>query len=515
MSDNQNWNKMGEEIKDALSEALRSGDFANLNELVSQSVVSTLNEVGKHIPFVDNSCGGSHSAQNSYNGQRGCAGPDSPGSQRGAAGQGPGAYSGSWTEPDPQTEAENWQRQIRDRIERERQRQQQNWQRHLQRTKAQEQKRQRQQQRRQPQPQGRQVPVQSQAAGALSLREFKRVGSVSNVLYQVFGGIGLGTTLLVSFVLLMMWTAGLETSGAGWLINFIFQLGFLYMIRMGVLQRKRLQRAERYIRICGPNKFITIENLASGTGKKVRGVLKDLRKMLAVGMFPEGHLDEHKTCFMLNDEVYRQYQDAEKGRLVREAQQRRALQAPGESGLSEKTADPDSSARQEASGGQGGSGGANISPEMERELNTMVAEGMECVRRLRELNDQIPGQVISDKLFRLENLLKDIFDSVREHPEQMHRMHKLMDYYLPTTLKLVEAYEEFDKVNAPGEDILKAKAEIENTLDTINQAFTELLNNLFQDAVLDATTDAQVLKTMLAREGLMREMDFQTDTGKA
>ena len=53
MSNNQNWNKMGEDIKDALSEALRSGDFTNLNDLVSQSVVNTLNEVGKHIPFVE------------------------------------------------------------------------------------------------------------------------------------------------------------------------------------------------------------------------------------------------------------------------------------------------------------------------------------------------------------------------------------------------------------------------------------------------------------------------------
>ena len=87
-------------------------------------------------------------------------------------------------------------------------------------------------------------------------------------------------------------------------------------------------------------------------------------------------------------------------------------------------------------------------------------------------------------------------------------MHKLMNYYLPTTLKLVEAYENFDRISSPGSEILKAKAEIENTLDTINQAFTELLNNLFQDTVFDITTDAQVLKTMLAREGLMREMEL-------
>ena len=138
----------------------------------------------------------------------------------------------------------------------------------------------------------------------------------------------------------------------------------------------------------------------------------------------------------------------------------------------------------------------------------MIAEGAECIHKLRYLNDQIPGEIISHKLSRLENLLKEIFDNLKDHPDQMHRMHKLMDYYLPTTLKLVEAYADFDKVSVPGEEITAAKAEIENTLDTINRAFTELLNNLFQDAVLDATTDAQVLKTMLAREGLTNEMDI-------
>ena len=107
--------------------------------------------------------------------------------------------------------------------------------------------------------------------------------------------------------------------------------------------------------------------------------------------------------------------------------------------------------------------------------------------------------------------MKDIFDSVRTHPEQMPRMHKLMSYYLPTTLKLVESYEEFNRISSPGPDIVKAKAEIENTLDTINEAFRELLNTLFQNAVFDATTDAQVLKSMLAREGLMREKAFATN----
>ena len=84
-------------------------------------------------------------------------------------------------------------------------------------------------------------------------------------------------------------------------------------------------------------------------------------------------------------------------------------------------------------------------------------------------------------------------------------MRRFMEYYLPTTLKLVEAYSEFDKVSEPGEDILQAKEQIENTLDTINDAFSELLNNLFQDRVFDVTTDAQVLQTMLSRDGLVKD----------
>jgi 5-bromo-4-chloroindolyl phosphate hydrolysis protein len=77
-------------------------------------------------------------------------------------------------------------------------------------------------------------------------------------------------------------------------------------------------------------------------------------------------------------------------------------------------------------------------------------------------------------------------------------------------LKLVEAYAEYDKVSAPGPEILQAKSEIENTLDTINDAFTQLLNNLFQDSVWDVTSDAKVLTTMLTQEGLTQEAALKT-----
>lgn len=430
MSNNQNWSATGEQLKDALTEALQSGDFKHLNNLVSQTVTSAVNEVGKHVSI--HSDGIQWKTQNSNE-----------------------SVSNTHASPPPNVPV--WQQRAQER--------------------------ERQNQLRQQQTQLRRVHS--------PLIKIKRVGNVSNVLYQVFGGIGLGITGLVTFFRFFALLGG-DTTLGGWIANLIFLLGFYGMIRVGISQRRRLKRAERYLQLCDYRVYGEIENLARGTGKSQNYVIKDLQKMLALGIFPEGHLDEQKTCFMLNDVVYRQYLEAENGRRIREEESRKALEQKNTTQESVTQATP------------------QVSGEQESELQTMITEGSEYIRKLRDLNDRIPGEVISAKLFCLENLLKDIFDSVREHPEQMHRMHKLMNYYLPTTLKLVEAYEEFDRVSSPSEEILKAKAEIENTLDTINQAFRELLNTLFQDAVFDATTDAQVLKTMLAKEGLTRELEFAT-----
>lgn len=436
MSDNQNWSSMGEQIKGALSDALQSGNFNNLNDLVTQAVTNSLKDAGINIARNTTPPPGRQSDKSQES------------QQRKTAERQQDRTTGSYSDKTQERQFEN---------------------RYSQR----------------PQP-TKQTPQRRQMN--LLPAKFNKTGNVSNVLYQVFGGIGLGVTGIAALMHLFLFSTGV-TNPAGWIINFVFLIIFFVMVRLGIGQRKRLKRAARYMKLCGAKMYGEIEDLARDTGKSIRYVIKDLQKMLSLGMFPEGHLDEQKTCFMLNDTVYGQYLEAENSRRLREAQERKAL----EQKQPEKETD-------------------NSSPmpkEQETELNTMIEEGMECVRKLRELNDQIPGEVISAKLSRLEGLLKDIFESLKEHPEQMHRMHKLMDYYLPTTLKLVEAYADFDRINTPGEEIVSAKAEIENTLDTINQAFTELLNNLFQDAVFDATTDAQVLKTMLAREGLTKEMKLK------
>lgn len=324
--------------------------------------------------------------------------------------------------------------------------------------------------------------------------KLKKVGGVSSVLFQVFGGIG-----TVVFGLLFLISA-LTNIGDGRYWDVTAVMGVLLafcgtLVCLGMRKRSRLKRAERYIQVMQGKAYINISDLALLTNKSETYVRKDLRKMIETGIFPEGHLDMQEACLIIGDVAYREYLRMEKSRMAVQAEleeQKRlvALNAQKEAeGVSTEKA-------------------RNTHDEENAELNAMIREGNECIKQLRNLNDAIEGEGISAKLFHLENLLKEIFEQVEEHPEQMPEMHKFMEYYLPTTLKLVTAYEEFDRVSVPGEDILASKKEIEKTLDTINMAFEELLNKLFRSRVYDVTTDAQVLKTMLAREGLTKEAVF-------
>ena len=453
-------NHLGEKFKETIAEAMKTGDFRALNTLVTDTVTDALREADFQANLSREA-----TEKKVWNSQRN--------------------WQDKKREEEKSKEQIQTEREERERQREEHRRQNEEWHRQRkEREKQWEEQRKAQAERNRARNQaGVGTPRKATASEMTSLVKMEKKGSVSGTLCTVFGGIGLGFSglgLLVQLLLAAFSAASLSAA----ILPGVLSLVFLEMISYGNGQRRRLQRAEKYLELCGTKMYGVITEMARYTGKSVRYVKKDLRKMLKAGMFPDGHLDDKETCFMLNDVIYHQYLETEKAYLEQKNLEEQAKQMP------------DTGTAQDAA-----------QTEREQELHSMVAEGMECIRHLRDLNDRIEEEAISEKLYRLENLLKEIFDRVQEHPEQMHRMHKLMDYYLPTTLKLVEQYAEFDEVSSPGEDILDAKKEIGKTLDMINQAFVTLLNNLFQDAAFDAAADAQVLQTMLAKEGLT-ESDF-------
>ncbi|MCR4750014.1 MAG: 5-bromo-4-chloroindolyl phosphate hydrolysis family protein [Lachnospiraceae bacterium] len=259
---------------------------------------------------------------------------------------------------------------------------------------------------------------------------------------------------------------------AGFMLGLLILVGGISAIIRGINKIRYRTLAVRYRDLCKDKQYESIDTIANATGVGRERVIKNIKNILKRGFFPEGYLDEQETTFMVSKEVYDQYLLAEDTRKAREQEE-----------IERAKNDQMTSTEQS-------------------ELDVMIKKGDQYISRLRQLNDNIPGEVITQKLSKLEGLLGEIFDRVREHPEQMVNCRKLMDYYLPTMIKLVEAYEEYDKVSQPGEDIIAAKNEIEKTLDIINQAFVELLNKLFQSSVWDVKAEANVLKTMLRQEGL-------------
>ena len=120
---------------------------------------------------------------------------------------------------------------------------------------------------------------------------------------------------------------------------------------------------------------------------------------------------------------------------------------------------------------------------------------------------------MSQKLDRLKVIITRIFEEVGKNPALASDLRKFMNYYLPTTKKLIDVYREMDKETIISENVTKTKREIEDTIDTINQAFENLLNSFFEEKALDVSSDISVLHTMLAQEGLTGR-DFEGLTGK-
>ena len=307
----------------------------------------------------------------------------------------------------------------------------------------------------------------------LSERYFQRKGNVSSILYIVFGAIGLGIFGLSALsVGLVMALAG-TLEGASMFILSALTAASSVMLGKGCTMQARLKRADRYMKFLKDKMFMEVADLAARTGLSLKKVKKDLRIMLGNGTFPEGHMDKKETVLVLKDELWDQYLTTQKN-----WEDKKRLE------------------QEKAAAQDGTEASADITAEQQIEK-----EGRAYMQRLRRLNDEIPGEVISNKLFALDDLLMKIFDVLREHPEKRPLMRKFMDYYLPTTVKLMEAYADFDRSGVQSEDVKKAKAEIEKTMDTIHQAFEKLLGDMYQNAAFEAAADARVLKTMLAQDG--------------
>ena len=274
------------------------------------------------------------------------------------------------------------------------------------------------------------------------------------------GGAGLG----IPFgVLALVSSAGYA---AGFFVGAGLLVGGVGLLGSGISSLARVSRYKMYLKALGQKTYIALEKLSRSVGKNEKFVRKELQKMISQGLFLEGHLDREEKNLITSDETYAHYEQAQ-------AEYEKRKQAE----------------TQEA-------------PKKDPKIQEVLDRGNAYVAEIRRCNDEIPGEEISAKIDRMEQIVRKIFERAESHPEIIPDLKRMMDYYLPMTVKLLNAYADMDRQPVQGETIQNAKAEIDATLDTLNAAFEKLLDSVFQDTALDVSSDISVLNTLLAQEGL-------------
>ena len=136
------------------------------------------------------------------------------------------------------------------------------------------------------------------------------------------------------------------------------------------------------------------------------------------------------------------------------------------------------------------------------ELDKMLKDGRLAISEMKRLDDNIADEGISADIVRLEQVSQKIFDEVKRDPKKLPQIRRFMDYYLPTTLKLLNAYDRACAAGISGENVDATKAKVEGMMRTIVAAFEKQLDALYGAEALDISTDITVLEQMMAREGL-------------
>ncbi|MBQ0058493.1 MAG: 5-bromo-4-chloroindolyl phosphate hydrolysis family protein [Lachnospiraceae bacterium] len=291
---------------------------------------------------------------------------------------------------------------------------------------------------------------------------------------KVGGGNGM---LIVGLAgLLVFGAAGAVAWADGFILSRILGAGLLAIGVLfgglgisGFFQRAKKKHLEAYAALLKEKKYAPVQQLAEAAGISEKKAVKELKELAKSGVFPQGHFDKAEKTFMITDEMYNEYKEVQ-----RKAEELKAVEEAEDAEY------------------------AGYKPKVKAILKKGKAYG----DFIREANDDIADPYVTDKLTRMEQIVKRIFEAVAEKPERADKLNMLMDYYMPTTQKLISAYRDMIREPIQGESLVQAEKEIEESLDTFNEGFEGILDSFFEDEAMDLSTDISVMKTVMRQQGL-------------
>lgn len=313
---------------------------------------------------------------------------------------------------------------------------------------------------------------------------FGRISSIrtGGIVRCAFGG--LLTLSFGSALIEELFSLGTMAALPEWIIGILFTGVFfglsLKLLISGISRIKAATELGDIRRIMGSREAIPIVDLARLLGQKPQQVASSLKYMLRAGMIPEGRMDDEGTTLMVTNEAYLHYV------ALREAEQRRRMEEQA------KRQAQAAAAPQPAAAPNG----------MPPKVAAFLKSGRGYLEQFRRLDADIDDAAVSQRIVAIEALVERILCRAEEEPAVIDQLGRFVDYYLPTTVKLLRAYDALEEQGVQGENIESSRREIESTLDVLLQAYEKLLDATFADLSMDVSSEISVLNVVLAQEGL-------------
>lgn len=318
------------------------------------------------------------------------------------------------------------------------------------------------------------------------IRRPGKTGTFLTQLASAIGAFAIGI-FLIACISVCVAVEGVGPKIAAGIFAALCAWGMARCIRLGRRSRRFRELVDAYYRYGAalPGKeYFSVQQLAKYCMENPQTTQQNLIEMKKQDLLPQATFDPKCTTVMLTDHARRLYADAV---ASYEEKERQAAQSAKKEETKQETA-------------------SDIAPEARKVLD----EGNAYIKKIRQINDEIPDtEIMSEKLYRLENIVRSIFEEVQKHPEKAGDLRKVLTYYLPTTEKLLNAYLDCERVKYKTDETRKTETEIERAIDTVCEAFERILARIQEVDSIDISSDISVMEKMMQQDGLA-DSDFKT-----
>lgn len=229
------------------------------------------------------------------------------------------------------------------------------------------------------------------------------------------------------------------------------------------------KRFDTYEELVGYKSWEFIEDIAICAKRKETLVLKDLRRAIKRKLIPQGHFSQENRVLMVSNKVYDAY-------MEKPAVYDRYFQQMMEDRHRERS--------------------------RTRRIAQLMEQGEQYIQKIHGYGTLVKDKSVARKIARMENLVSKIFHEVDVNPRQANSLGVFLNYYLPTTEKLLDAYVALDEKQATGKQSARTKKEIEEAVSTIVTAFEGILEKLYEEYEMDITSDIAALELSMKQDGL-------------